>query len=226
VLRGGIRRPGRRRRRARGRGDDGRDRRAVRRDRRALQQRRHLASGRRVHPRHVRRGLAARPGREREGRLPLLQARPPAADRARRRLDRQRRLVRRHPRRRDLADLLYGLEGRRPVDDARARRTVRAPEHPCERALSGPSRDAAAALDLRRRSGRARAAAHPLADGTPGETSRDRQRRAVPRLGRVELRERRDVRRRRRADGRLRDARVAAQHFGVTRTAGGPSGTP
>ena len=51
--------------------------RALRRDRRPLQQRRHLAGRRRVDPRHVGRGMAARAGRQHQGRLPLLQARHP-----------------------------------------------------------------------------------------------------------------------------------------------------
>ena len=59
-------------------GDDGRDRRALRRHRRPLQQRRHLAERRRLRARHRRRGVGPRAGREHEGRLPLLQARHPA----------------------------------------------------------------------------------------------------------------------------------------------------
>ena len=58
-------------------------------------------------------------------RLPLLQARDPVPARARRRLGDQRRLVRRDPRRGDLADLVHGLEGRRPLDEPRARGAVR-----------------------------------------------------------------------------------------------------
>ena len=65
-----------------------------------------------------RRGVAARAGRQHEGRLPLLQARDPVPARAGRRLGDQRRLVRRDPRRRDLADLLHGVEGRRARDVA------------------------------------------------------------------------------------------------------------
>ena len=65
----------------------------------------------------VRRGVAARAGREHEGRLPLLQARDPVPPAARRRLRDQRRLVRRDPRRRHLADLLHRLQGRRALDE-------------------------------------------------------------------------------------------------------------
>ena len=82
-------------------------RRALRRHRRPLQQRGHLAGRRRVDPRHRRRGVGSRPGRQHAGRLPLLQARDPAPARARRRLGDQRRVVRRDPRRGDLADLLH-----------------------------------------------------------------------------------------------------------------------
>ena len=70
----------------------------------------------------TRRGVAARAGREHEGRLPLLQARDPVPARAGRRLGDQRRLVRRDPRRRDVADLLHGVEGRRARRCAGARR--------------------------------------------------------------------------------------------------------
>ena len=75
---------------------------------------------------HRARRLGPRPGREREGRLPLLQVRDPPPARARRRLGDQRRLVRRARRRGDLADLLHRLEGRRALDVARALRAVRA----------------------------------------------------------------------------------------------------
>ena len=72
--------------------------------------------------RHIARGLAARPGREHEGRLPLLQARDPVPARARRRIGHQRLLAGRARRSRDLADLLHGLEGRGAVDEPRAGR--------------------------------------------------------------------------------------------------------
>ena len=51
--------------------------------------------------------------------------------------------------------------------------------------------------------------------GRLGDAARDRQRRAVPRVGRVVLRERRDVRRRRRPDCCLRDTRVTAAFSAV-----------
>ena len=94
-----------------------------------------ICARRRLDPRHRARRLAARAGREHEGRLPLLQARDPVPARARRRLGDQRRLVRRARRRRHLADLLHRLEGRRALDVPRARGAVRAPGHPGERAL-------------------------------------------------------------------------------------------
>ena len=137
------------------------------------------------------RGLAARPGRQRQGRVPLLQARHPVPARARRRLGDQRRVVRRDPRRGDLADLLHRLEGGGAGAEPRARRPVRARGDPRQRALPGAGRDAAAAQHLRRRPGRARAPAHPLADRPAGQAARDRQRRALPRERRVVVRQRR-----------------------------------
>ena len=116
-----------------------RDRRALRRYRRPLQQRRHLARRRRVRPRHERRGVAARPGRQHEGRLPLLQARDPVPARAWGRVGDQRRVVRRDPRRRDLADLVHGVEGRRAGDAEGARRPVRA-RRACASTRSAPGR--------------------------------------------------------------------------------------
>src|SRR5207237_307099 len=61
---------------------------------------------------------------------------------------------------------------------------------------------------LRRRPRRVRAPAHAPADGPPREAARDRQRSPLPRLGRVVVRLRGDVPRRRRPDRRVRDARV------------------
>ena len=197
---------GERRRRGRREGDVRDDRRALRRHRRPLQQRGHLAGRRRLDPRHRGRRVGSRPGREHEGRLPLLQARDPVPARAGRRLRDQRRLVRRDPRRRDLADLLQRLEGRRALDEPRARGAVRPAGDPGQLALPGAGRDAAPAPHLRRRPGRARAAADPLADGPAREAARGRQRRALPRERRVVVRERDVVPRRRRADRRVRDA--------------------
>ena len=105
--------------------------------------------------------------------------------------------------------LVHGVEGRRPLAEQGARRPVRAAGDPGQRALPRPRRDTAAAPDLGRDAGRGRAAARPPADGTDGAATRDRQRGPVPRERRVELRERSDVRRGRRPQRRLRDARVA-----------------
>ena len=126
-----------------------------------------------------------------QGRLPLLQARDPVPAGAGRRLGDQRRELRRHPRRSDLPDLLQRLEGRRAVDEPRARRPVRAPGHPRQRALPRAGRDAAAAEHLRRRPGGARTPTHPLADGPAGEAARDRECGPLPRQRRVVVRERR-----------------------------------
>ena len=153
------------------------------------------------------RRLGPRPGGEREGRLPLLQVRDPAPARARRRLGDQRRLVRRAGRRGHVADLLHRVEGRRALDVARALGAVRAPGRARERAVPRAGRDAAPDAALQRRPGRVRAPADPPADGPPRAGARDRQRCALPRLRRVELRERLDLPRRRRPHRRLRHAR-------------------
>ena len=82
-----------------------------------------------------------RPGRQPAQRLPLLQARHPAPARERvRRLGHQHRLVRRRDGRGRLADLLHGLEGRGARDVAGARRRVRPPRRPRQRALPGAGR--------------------------------------------------------------------------------------
>ena len=138
------------------------DVRALRRCRRALQQRRHLARRRRVGARDERRGVAAGAGHQREGCLPVLQARHPAPAEARRRFGDQRRLVRRDRGRRHLADLLHRVQRRGARDEPRARRPVRPRGSARERALPGPGGDAAPALDLRRRSGGARAPAQVI----------------------------------------------------------------
>ena len=156
-------------------GDVRRDGRALRRHRRPLQQRRHLARRRRVRPRHECRGVAARAGRQHEGRLPLLQARHPVPPRAGRRLGHQRRVVRRDPRRRDIADLVHGVEGRRPRDVEGARRAVRAAGRARQRALSRAGRDAAPPRDLRRRSCGVRAPPGALAHGPARQAARDRR---------------------------------------------------
>ena len=57
---------------------------------------------------------------------------------------------------------------------------------------------------LRRRPGRARTPPRALADRPPRQAERDRQRRALPRVGRVVVRDRRDVPGRRRAHRRVR----------------------
>ena len=83
----------------------------------------------------------------------------------RRRLGDQHRLLRRGDGRRDLADLLHRLEGRRARALARARRRVRAPRRPRQRALPGPGQHAAAAGALRQGPRAGRAAPRPRADG-------------------------------------------------------------
>ena len=75
----------------------------------------------------------------------------------------------------------------------------------------GPVETPLLAAHLRRRPGRPRASADPLADGPAREAARGRQRRVVPRKRRVVVRERDIVPGRRRADGGIRDARVRAR---------------
>ena len=155
--------------------------RALRRNRRPLQQRRHLAVRRRLRHRHERSCLAARAGREHEGRVLLLQARHPVPAGAGRRIGDQRRLLRRDPRRGNVADLVHGVERRGPRDEQGARRAVRPPGRSRERAVPRARRDAAPARDLRRRSVRVQAPSGALADGASRQTARDRERSALSR---------------------------------------------
>ena len=120
-----------------------RNRRGLRRHRRALQQRRHLAGRRRLDPHDRARGVAARPGRQPEVGLPLLQVRHPAPASARRRFDHQHGVLRRRPRLGDVTDLLHRVQGRRARDEPRARGPVRAREDPRERAVPGTGQHAA-----------------------------------------------------------------------------------
>ena len=98
------------------------------------------------------------------------------------RLDHQHRVVRRAARLGDVADLLHRVEGRRARDDPRARRAVRAPGHPRERALPRAGEHAAAAGAVRE-GPRARAApARARADRPVRRARGARGRRRVPRL--------------------------------------------
>ena len=123
-----------------------------------------------------RRGLAARPGRQPQVGLPLLQARDPAPAGDRRRLGHQHRLVRGGDGRGDVADLLHRLQGRRAGADARAGRRVRPPRRARQRALPRPGRHAAAARALRQRPRGGGAAHGPRADGPLRRGGRARQR--------------------------------------------------
>ena len=84
---------------------------------------------------------------------------------ARRRLGDQHGVLRRHDGRRRLADLLHGLEGRRPLALARARRRVRAPRRPRQRALPGPGHTPLLAGALRQGPREGGAPPRPPADG-------------------------------------------------------------
>src|SRR4029079_7293690 len=74
--------------------------------------------------------------------------------------------------------------------------------------LPGTGRDAAAPLHLRRRPGGTRTAPRALADRPPRPAARGRERRALPRVRRVVVRDRLHLPRRRRPDRRVRHARV------------------
>ena len=197
---------GRRRAGRRGGGRGRRGRAHLRRAARAVQQRGDLPRRGRPARRHARGGLGARDRREPEGRLPRLQVRDPGAVARGRRLDHQHGVVRRGGRRGHRADRLHREQGRRARDDARDRGGVREAGDPRERAVPGAGRHAAAPAAARG-SGGARAAARARADGPARPGGRDRARGAVPGLGRVVLRERRDVPRRRRHHGCVRHAR-------------------
>ena len=97
----------------------------LRRGRHRLQQRRDQPAGGRLDPRHRPRGLAEGAGGQPHERLPVLQGRAPPHARAGPGVDHQHRLVRGGDGRGDVPDLLLGVQGRRAVDDPRARRPVR-----------------------------------------------------------------------------------------------------
>src|SRR5262249_15694712 len=121
--------------------------------------------------------------------------------------DHQHGVVRRDRRRGHRADRLHGEQGRCAGDDARDRSGLREAGHPRERAVPGARRHAAAPAAARRPCG-ALAPARARADGPARPGGRDRARGAVPRLGGVVLRERRDVPRRRRDHRSLRDGGI------------------
>ena len=130
-----------------------------------VQQRRHLAAGGRLDPRHRAGRVATGARGQPDQRLPVLQGRAPLHAGAAVRLDHQHRVVRRGDGRRDLADLLLRLEGRRAVDVARARRAVRPRGRARQRAVPRPGEHAAAAGAVRQGPGAGRAAAGARADG-------------------------------------------------------------
>ena len=136
--------------------DEGRGRRAVqdrarhlRLGRHRLQQRRHLPAGGRLDPRHRPRRVAPGAGGQPHQRLPLLQGGAAVHARAGQGLDHQHRVVRRGDGRGDVADLLLRLQGRRAVDDPRARRAVRPRGRARQRAVPGAGEHAAAAGAVR-----------------------------------------------------------------------------
>ena len=96
---------------------------------------------------------------------------------------------------------LHGVQGRGAGHDPGARRAVRTSGRARQRAVPGAGEHAAAPGALRQgpRARGAAARAHP--DGALRRGDRDRQRRPVPRLGRLVVRHRVDVPRRRRISG-------------------------
>ena len=147
----------RRPRRGRGRGGDGRPRRAGQRGRHRLDHER---------ARHLAGGVGERLRGQRARDVPVLQARDPRHDRARGRGDRQHRLGRRargpaQPRR------LLRVEGRGHRPDPRAGHRPRPPGRPRQRRLPGDGRLALGPPPRRRRRRVDRRPARPPADGPP-----------------------------------------------------------
>ncbi|CAA9300971.1 MAG: Short-chain dehydrogenase/reductase in hypothetical Actinobacterial gene cluster, partial [uncultured Friedmanniella sp.] len=173
-----------------------------------VQQRRDLTAGGRLHPRHRPRRLAQGAGGQPHQRLPLLQGRPAAHAGAGEGVDHQHRVVRGGDGRRDLPDLLLRLEGRRAVDESRARRPVRAAGRPRQRAVPRTGQHAPAPGALRQGRGAGRPAPGPRPHGSLRRAGGDGQRRAVPRLRRVLLHHRVHVPGRRRHLRRLRHPAV------------------
>ncbi|CAA9249770.1 MAG: Short-chain dehydrogenase/reductase in hypothetical Actinobacterial gene cluster, partial [uncultured Blastococcus sp.] len=171
-----------------------------------LQQRRHLPSGRRLHPGHRARCLASRAGGEPDLGLPLLQGGDPPHAGPRPRFDHQHRVVRGPDGGGDVADLLHGVQGRRAGDVPGAGGAVRARGHPGQRAVAGAGQHPPAAGALRQgpRTGRAAPGAHP---GRPvRRAAGDRRRRRLPGVGRLLVHHGVGVPGRRRDQRRLRDA--------------------
>ena len=104
---------------------------------------------------------------------------------SRARLDHQHRVVRRGDGRGDLADLLLRLQGRRAVDDPRARRAVRPRGRAGQRAVPRTGEHPAAAGAVRQGRGARRPPAGARADGPLRRAGGDGQRGALPRLRRV-----------------------------------------
>ena len=191
-----------------------------------LQQRRHQPARGRLDPRHRPRRLAQGAGGQPHLGLPVLQGGPALHARAGQGLDHQHRVVRRRHGRGHVADLLQREQGRRPVDVPRARRAVRAPGRPRQRPVPGTGQHPAAPGALRQGRGACRASARARPDGALRRARGDGQRRALPRLRRVELHDRLDVPRRRRHLRRLRHARSERRVPRASSTAVPSSGSP
>src|SRR5258706_6426108 len=173
-----------------------------------LQQRRHLSGPGRLRPRDRRGNMGPRHARQFEGRLLRLQVRDSRDAPRGRRVDREHGVVRRAGRGRDAPDRLHREQGRRARDDARDRGRVRAQGHSRQRPL--PRSCGYAALEgalLRSGPPGAPHGAHPARAAGAGQG--DCPGGPFPRLGRVLLRQRRDVHRRRGNHGRVRDPGVA-----------------
>ena len=149
-------------------------------DRHRVQQRGHLAAGRRLHPDHRPGRLAAGPAGQPDLGLPVLQVRDPAHAAPGQGLDHQHRLVRGRAGRGHLADLLHRVQGRGAGHDPRARRPVRPRGHPGQRPVPGAGQHAAAARAVRQGPRAGRPAPGPRADGPVRRARGDRGRRGLP----------------------------------------------
>ena len=136
---------------------------------------------------------------QRPGRVPGLQVRDPGDARPGLRLDHQHRELRRDPRLLRAPGRVHGLEGRGARADAVDGRAVRGARRPHERDQPGPDRDADADGLAAQGRGRQAAPAGPQPDRAVRQARGDRERRDLPRVGRVALDERRKLRGRRRA---------------------------
>ncbi|CAA9490261.1 MAG: 3-oxoacyl-[acyl-carrier protein] reductase, partial [uncultured Solirubrobacteraceae bacterium] len=145
-------------------------------------------------------GVGGRLRGQRARHVPVLQARHPRDDASRGRLHRQRR-VRRGPRGPAQPGRLLRLQGSGDRPDQGHRRRPRRRRDPRQRRLSGDGRHPVGQAAGRGRRRVARRPPRAPADGAVGPARRDRRGGALPRLGRGRVRDRDELRHRRRAYG-------------------------